>query len=402
MNASLIKELSEESAQRLLEEHAHLSPAEFALKLSGKTEHPIAELSALLDCYQRAASKFPSLHTSGLMYTRKAIEQSSGEALMNFKSQRYSGKLALDLTGGLGMDSIAFHKSFETVLYTEPDTIPFELAKHNHHVLGISNIDHHQKRAEEILHSEIEDVDLIYFDPSRRDENQRFVRLSDCEPDVIALWPKLTSLAGKIAVKLSPMYDLKQLERELPGLSKILVISVRGEVKEIIAEWDQDIPKKPEIAAILLNDEGEIVYKAESQKSLSDFRLDDCKINAGDFLLEPDAAIIKAQLSDYISDDFNAIKFTQRVDYLISKKQPEYFPGTVYRIREILPFKPKILKKYLRQHHLEKVHIHKRDFPKTVAQLFKDFRLQMGEQAHLIFTTNAQGELICIIGDRVG
>lgn len=98
---------------------------------------------------------------------------------------------------------------------------------------------------------------VFYADPSRRSEGNRVVRLSHCSPDITSILASLKELAnsGKLSapgipflLKVSPLYDLVQLAREIPELEKISVVSVSGEVREILA-WvvigpDSD-PKVP-------------------------------------------------------------------------------------------------------------------------------------------------------------
>jgi len=140
-----------------------------------------------LRCYPKARRKFPTLHTDGMAYTRLALEQSSGEAAALFKSSLITGTSLIDLTGGLGMDSLAFSRVANHVYYVEPVRQPYLLARHNHTLWGAANISWHACDAREALHT-LPGCDWAYIDPSRRHQDRRSFLLSDCEPDVTAMW----------------------------------------------------------------------------------------------------------------------------------------------------------------------------------------------------------------------
>lgn len=385
--------LKQSDIQQIIADNLDISPADFALKFSGQSDFPVKEIATQIDCYQRAMKKFPDIHQLGLAYSRKAIEQSTGEAMIRFKTLRYSGNHAIDLTGGLGMDSLAFAQSFQRVDYVERDSEPLHLAKHNHEILGIRNITHHKTSAEKFLTNFDGVADLIYLDPSRRDEHQRVFLLSDSQPDVIAMWDELRHKAKSVVIKLSPIYDLKRLANELPGISEILVISVHGEVKEILAEWNGENSAELKISAILLDQMGAVKFRC-AEKNNNDITVAE---NAGNFLLEPDAAIIKSGLSNQVARKYDLEFLNNQTDYLTGNTAPQLFPGNCYQILDVLEFKPKKIKRYLSDKKLERVHIHKRDFPLSPDQLFKKLNLSMGEQAHLFFTKNKEDELICLV-----
>src|SRR5690606_31822549 len=107
-------------------------------------------------------------------------------------------------------DSLAFSSSFTEIHYCEPDEKPYSMAKNNHKVHDISNIQHHNWSAENAL-DQISKTDWIYLDPSRRDQNSKKFLLRDCQPNVLELIPKIVEKCDSFMIKLSPMYDLKQL-----------------------------------------------------------------------------------------------------------------------------------------------------------------------------------------------
>ncbi|KPQ00827.1 MAG: N6-adenine-specific methylase [Bacteroidetes bacterium HLUCCA01] len=358
-----------------------------------------------LRCYPKARRKFPTLHTDGMAYTRLALEQSSGEAAALFKSSLITGASLIDLTGGLGMDSLAFSRVANHVYYVEPVRQPYLLARRNHTLWGAANISWHACDAREALHT-LPGCDWAYIDPSRRHQDRRSFLLSDCEPDVTAMWDELRSHSRNIMVKLSPLYDLKALDRELPGLTRILVVSVQGEVKEILALSESTrAVTEPEVHAVCLP--GPVQFSAQSavpevQVPLADVRAmiqtaapggpdtgigkdvftDGNPIGENTALVVPDAAVIKAGLTDQLAMHFNLKRLNYSTDFLVGRTR--FHPGaTSYPIENIREYKPRQLKQDLRG---LRVHIHPRSFPEDTRMLYRRLGLQMGEDAHLFFT----------------
>jgi len=384
----------------ILDAHATVSPSDFALRIKS-TDLPVsvADAAHLLDCYQRASQKFPGIHRQGLLYTRKALEQSTGEALIRYKTELFEGAIAVDLTGGLGMDTLSLSQNFKNVIYVEKDPIVMEIAKHNHTILGCRNITHVCEDAEVWLNSCTgTKFDLIYADPSRRNDTGRQFLLKDCEPDIRELLPLLDKLTKRLLVKVSPLYDIKQLTRELPNIQNIEVISVQNEVKEILISCLFHGTPDEEgmgIKAVRLDKQGNHLSVHGGGIDDREYPLPTAS-EIGNYLYEPDAAIIKAGMTAAVASIFYLEKINPNTIYLTSEELCPVFPGKTYEIMDVLPYKSKMIAAYLWENNLEAVHIHKRDFPLKPEELFKKFHLRMGDQAHLFFTKSPDGTHIMI------
>lgn len=388
----------------VLREHSSMSPADFAMKVKPESlPIPVSDAARMLDCYQRASQKFPNIHKEGMLYTRKAIEQSTGEAVMIVKKKLFKGDTALDLTGGLGMDTICLADTFKNVTYVEKNAIVCKTASHNHSLLGYENIWHFESDAEEWLKKNKETgFDLIYIDPSRRDSNKRFFLLKDCEPDVRLLYPLLDTRTRLLAVKVSPLYDILQLTREIPAIKDIYVISVNGEVKEVLSvsePQETNMAQEPTVHAVALDKLGNVTATVSAK--LNDAMAAKMANEPLGFLYEPDAAIIKAGLTDKYASISGVKKLNRGSDYLTSEKLIPNFCGKTFLITAVIPFKPRSIKQFLKEQNIEKVMMHKRDFPQTVDVLYKKFGLSMGNQAHLFFTKHSDGSLMMLVAEDI-
>lgn len=350
-----------------------------------------------LHCYPRARQKFPNWHRDGMAYTRLAMEQSSGETAARFKANLISGQTLADLTGGLGMDTLAFSDRFKTVHYVDPAQQPYLLARHNHTILEKNGIQHHLMTAEQALDI-LPDVDWIYIDPSRRNPAQRVFRLQECEPDLTLLWDRLRTKAGGVMVKLSPMTDLQAVIRALSGIFRIYVISVDGEVKEVLAlAAAQTQVSGPVITAVCLPENLMIDVEPAEIPVISLEMLKGRLTESGSRVAVhvPDPALLKTRATNAFAREHGLQRLHHETDYLIGAAR--FIAGArSYPIRSTEEFKPKALRKEWKG---KKVHLHQRGFPLSTQELYNRLAVQMGEDAHLFFTKASEGKLIVLTTD---
>ena len=166
-------------------------------------------------------------------------------------------RTVLDLTGGMGVDSWAFSKVAERVVYFERDAELAAAAQRNFVRLGAGNI---EVRCETVTpETELPEADLIYADPARRDAAGRKVfLLEDCTPDILTLLPMLLRKAPAVLLKVSPMADLSMLSERLgESLREIHIVEFEGEVKELLCLLRRDtLPADPEIVITRLDSVG--------------------------------------------------------------------------------------------------------------------------------------------------
>jgi hypothetical protein len=339
-----------------------------------------------LSCYPKAHKKFPNWHKEGLTYTKLAFEQSSGEVAANYKAGIIKGNTIWDVTGGLGIDSYAFSLQAKQVNYCEISDQPYLLAKNNHFIWGATNIKHHKISAEDAIKM-VRESDWVFIDPSRRKSAGRTFLLKDCDPNVLELIPEIQKKGANILLKLSPLYDLNQLQIEIPNINDLYVVSVDGEVKEILAKICDE--PKGLIHSICLPEQFEITRSFDERTTSSEIKTTN---QPSAFIHVADAAIIKAENIHKIHEMYSVCYWGKSI-YLTS--DTTQIPGCrSYKVLDTLEYKPKKLKSYLKE---KKVNIHKRNFPIEVSQLYKILGVKMGDENHLFFTTGASGErMVCV------
>jgi hypothetical protein len=200
---------------------------------------PDARAFALLqaDLRAKAHHKLPAWREAGCLFTRQSLEQCSSEMLAHYKSTLGQGRLCLDLSGGLGVDAVAFSRVFEAVISADPDEDLHELFLWNAARLGVKRV---RRVCADALHvlEQLHDVaDLIYLDPDRRNaQGRRLVGFNNYSPEPLELFRKYGPMGRIWMVKLSPLDDLHAILNACAEVKSIRVVSKDGEVKELLLE----------------------------------------------------------------------------------------------------------------------------------------------------------------------
>jgi len=394
-----LKILLQSDIQALLAEYRTDDPAAFALQFHGRSELPIRAMAEQLACRQRAVKKLPALSQHNQLYTPLALEQSSGELTAAYKASLMSGKRALDLTGGLGVDTMFLARMFQEVVYCERDSLLCAVAGHNLKVAGVANVEVKNGDSMSML-AEYPDnsFDWIFVDPARREQGQRSIALEAASPDVVASHDLLLRHAQRVCIKASPALEINGLKKLLPALHTIVVVSVDRECKEILLMLERAYPSDGpvHVKAVCLNADSseitEVVGGGETPRVVA--------AAVKEYLYEPDPAIIKARLSAVLARDAGLQFVNRSVDYLTADRHIEVFTGRSFRVVECIPYKPKSFRTFLERHAIAGASIQRRDFPLSVEALRKKYRLRESERAFLFFTRDALGHPLCIYALR--
>lgn len=220
--------LSQEDTRQVIEQNIERDPSSVALDRRVANSSVVA---TQLKYLQRARRKLPRMCEARCILPPRAFEQSSSEESAERKP--ISGGSVLDLTCGLGVDTMALARRFERVVSLERDEALAEVVRYNLQLLGINNVTLVSCSAEEYVVSCNERFDWIFVDPDRRsDSGNKMVCIEDCSPNILSLMPELSKIAPRIAIKLSPMFDCAEAFRLLPS-SEVEVVSLGGECKEL-------------------------------------------------------------------------------------------------------------------------------------------------------------------------
>lgn len=365
-----IEELLRAEVRAAIEENIERNPNEIALSKSIPSPRLVASQVKYL---QRARRKLPSYYAARTILPSLAFEQSSSEECAAHK--RFEGRLALDLTCGLGVDSLYLSRRFERVIAAEHNPTLATITRHNLQLLGASNVEVFEGRAEELLES-IDHAELIYADPDRRSaEGKKLVCLEDCSPNIAALLPTLKEKADNIAIKLSPLFDITEALVRFGEGAEVEVISLGGEVKEVVVYWSKGATGRTITATAL--GVGSISvdadHKAETTKA-------EFLPEQYGYLVVPDASLRKAGL---VADWGQREGVDCYGPYGFGRNEPQSTMGHIYRIKVSLPYQPKQIKKLLgRERNIELI---RHSFPLSSAAICKALGAKEGAGSRWAF-----------------
>ena len=310
---------------RKIAEFAHQHRNDDVVKLLlGKSKYPDIEMNMAAETIlskRKLTGKVDEwAQNPELVFPRSlSAEQCSSLATARYKANlvgRITPQAAVaDLTGGLGVDSWCFSKVASRVLYNEMDTSLCNAVRYNFNTLNVNNI-HTSNIA--IDPSNILSVieafcpDVVYMDPARRDGTGKKVFLmEDCSPDVLGLKDIIFQVCRHLVVKLSPMADITMVcERLGSHCREVHIVSARNECKEVLVWMDRDWDGEAEIACISLggvspeNCLGSEFRFLKSEESTSVATICNEFPKVGDFLFEPDKALMKAGAYKTLSERF--------------------------------------------------------------------------------------------------
>jgi hypothetical protein len=367
--------------QSFLKEYAGLS----SLQLKKIFPDNYKLLAAQLALYPKAVSKLPKFTSNYCYLTTKSYEQSSSEALAEYKASLFAGDTLVDLTGGLGIDDIAFSKKYNKVISNDSDAELNSLAEVNFTKLCIGNIERITSKAEEFIRNNIS-ADLVYIDADRRSDKsgKRSVTLHNASPDILKILDRLYEISPLVLLKLSPLVDLTYLRKSFKNINEIRVASLANEVKEILVLLDKNQDCETQIAAVDISKDGNI-KEYFSGMSNSPANLVNGEQN---YFFEPSASLIKSGLAgDYTANNGLSYIFDGSL-YFTSAVEPKELMGRWFKIIGKMPFSGSGFKRYLSETRISQANISCRNFPLKPEEIKKTFKLKDGGAEYFFFTSD--------------
>lgn len=311
-----------------------------------------------IDCRRKAKSKLDEyLKLEKFVFPDElSSEQASHQAVAAYHSELIGkDKNVIDMSAGLGIDSLSFAMHGNKVFAIELNEKKCEALKHNIGELRIEN-------RVNVIHSDSikwltsTDVvaDVIYVDPARRtDSNARIYNLIDTQPNVVANMNLLRDHARRIIIKASPMLDLSQTIKDLPYLTDIHIVCVKGECKEVLVDINsrdnEEIQQSEKRKIIVVDLKSKVtnlesgIYRSQviSQMIIPVTKLgndsvgicDNTTIMEGGYIYDLNAGMHKIMCGNILSEKFNRIKrLGEFTDLYYSDDYYDKFPGRIFKV----------------------------------------------------------------------
>ena len=349
-----------------------------------------------------AREKWPSLlECEDFLYPpRLNREQSSSEETATHKAHVADGLCGnetfvsvADLTGGMGIDSIAFARHSRLVNppcsqvlahidYVEQNEELCRLMEHNRKALGLDNISVYCDNSMEWLASQTRTFDIIFIDPARRSASGRKVAaFEECEPDILQHLDILRSHCRWLMVKASPMIDIDSACRQLGDVAEVHVISVRGECKEVLFVCGHH-DGETVIHCVLRDQEPGSSFDCDFTRSKESNAPHRYCTTVGRYLYEPDAAFMKGGPFNLICLWMDMDKLSPNTHlYTSDNLQRPFYGRTFVVLREIG-------RKEI-GHAIPdgRAHVVTRNYPVAAAELQRQLGLKEGGDLFVVATT---------------
>ena len=344
----------------------------------------------------KSKNKLPTFFkTENIIYPSKiSVEQTSSEKTAQYKASLVSGETLIDLTGGFGVDDLYFSKVMENVIHCEIEEELSMLAQHNFEVLGIQNVQCELGDSSTYLEKTQSKLDWIYIDPSRRNDTKgKVFMLKDCLPNVPELLPFYFTKSDNILIKTATILDISAGLLELSNVKYIHIVAVDNEVKELIWELSKSFSGVTTIKTVnITNDKREeFSFELNSNAQFPNYGF------PKKYLYEPNSAIMKSGGFDEIGIQYHLEKLHQH-SHLYTSEDKIDFPGRVFEIQEAFSYTKSEMKSFLEN---KKANITTRNFPDSVEEIRKKWKIKDGGNVYCFFTTDRNNHKIVLICNKI-
>lgn len=334
------------------------------------------------------------LFPSGLSF-----EQCSSEVTARYKERFCNGTTLCDLTGGLGIDTLAYARVFEQVTYLERFPNYCEAATHNFEQLAATNITVVNSDCTTFIDNTATSYDTIYLDPARRGaENSRLFALSDYEPNIETLLPTLLQRSKQVVMKVSPMVDITQMIQAIPEIQEVHIVSVKNECKELLLVITPE--KKSDVHLYCINYKADGSYD-EFQYNYSQERLNVAPSYANaikDYIYEPNSSLLKAGAFKQVAIAYGIEKLHMHSHLYTSDSYLPHFDGRHFKVKEVVEFSSKQIKGIKKRY--PKANITTRNFPLSVKEIRQKTGIKEGGETYLFATTIGDEKHLLLVCEK--
>ena len=338
-----------------------------------------------IECRRRAKTKLPRFvgNPATLFPAVVSSEQATDEGIALFHASLISShERVADLTAGLGIDAMTISKGCREMTAVELDPFREKVLSYNAGLMSLQNLQTVNADSMEWI-KDHGPFDTIFIDPARRGgNNSRKYKFADCLPDITTHLDLLTSKCSRLLIKASPLLDLSAIRKELKDVSRIWVLTRKGECKEILIEVAQGESLKEYIAGEV-DDNGypDLFRVPEERIGNEGINIIEEDPEKEGWLYEPSAAVMKISAWGEISRRWPLLKKVGANSHLFySGERAEGFPGKEYRIIDLPD------KKSIRQLKGSKINVLTRNYPLSPDELKKKTGILDGGNTFLIGT----------------
>jgi len=190
------------------------------------------------------------------------------------------------------------------------------------------------------------------------------------------------------------MLDITVGLSELKFVKEIHTVAINNDVKELLFILENGYQETIGVKTINIRKDihetftfnlNEEVHKAATFGNLQRY------------LYEPNSTILKSGAFKTVSHKLKVDKLHKH-SHIYTSTELIDFPGRRFEILEVFPYNKKQVEKSLKN---KKANVSTRNFPLTVNQLKKKFKIKDGGNLYVFFTTNINNEKIVVFCNKV-
>ncbi len=377
MDAAELREVLSLEGLRLLDElPAWQSSADVVRTVSDlrRAGHPPGLVAAVLSQSRlraRASAKFGPF-ANRMLFTEAGLEQATRLSVAALHAGRFQkaglGWIA-DLGCGIGADALALAALDLEVTAVERDEVTAAIAAYNLAPWSNARVEHGDAES-----ADLAGIDGIYLDPARRDGAKRLVDPADWSPSLDFAFD--LGRRYPTGVKLGPGVD-----RDLiPPEAEAQWVSVDREVVELGVWFGAVAREGIRRAALVVGPHG------TSEMTAADDSEDAPTGNLGEFVYEPDGAVIRARLIGDLARTLGGRMLDPSIAYITTDTPMPTDFAVGFRVVEDFPLDKRTLKRELAARNIGTLEIKKRGVDVDPATFRAGLGLKGDSSATLILT----------------
>ena len=320
-----------------------------------------------------------------MLFTKDGLEQATRLAVSSHHAGRFqtAGIASVcDAGCGIGGDSVAFAGIGLSVLALEADEITAALAAYNLQPFeGVA-----------VRHATAQDADAsgyeaLWCDPARRSSSQRLADPHDWSPPLEWIFEQARHKSS--GIKLAPW-----MNRDLiPEGLEAQWVSHHGSVAEMVL-WSGALAAEHVTRSALV-----ISPRGTAQLGAPADSLDAEVGELGDYLIEPDGAVIRARLIGDLARIHHGVMLDESIAYFSTHKPVVTPLAQCFRVEEVVPYNLKRVKDLVSRANLGSLEIKKRGIDVDPHALRAQLSLK-GEGEKTLILTRHQGSRIAVLATR--
>jgi hypothetical protein len=333
----------------------------------------------------KARAKFGDF-AARMLFTPDGLEQATRLSVASLHAGRFAAAgidVVADLGCGIGADALAMAALDLGVLAVERDELTAAIASFNLAPFAAARVE-----LGDATTTDLAGVGGVWLDPARRAGGRRLDNPADWSPALD--WAFALAKTLPTGIKLGPGIDRSLLPEE----GEAQWVSVDGDVVEL-AVWSGVLARPGVGRAALVLRSGSAAELTAANDS------EDAEAGAlGEYLLEPDGAVIRARLIGDLARSIGGRMLDPTIAWITSDDAPQTPFGAAFRVIERFSLDVKTLKKELGARGIGTLEIKKRGVDVDPAAFRARLALK-GDAAATLVLTRIAGARVALLAERL-